>query len=94
MDRVERVNAPLSRSEEEAMARSLRRSQPLGTPGWPETTIRRLGLESTKRPQGRPPTQKTVPDAFVTSWDFVKKFSKQEGGWLTGRWGTGIKCHS
>jgi putative transposase len=53
-DWVERVNTPLSPSEEEAMARSLRRCQPLGTPDWTETTIRRLGLESTARPQGRP----------------------------------------
>ncbi len=51
---VKRVNAPLSPSEEEAMARCLRRCQPLGDPEWTETAARRLGLESTLRPRGRP----------------------------------------
>jgi putative transposase len=53
-DWLKRVNAPMSPAEEEAMARCLRRSQPLGTLGWTEATVRRLGLESTTRPLGRP----------------------------------------
>jgi putative transposase len=53
-DWVERVNAPLSPAEEEAMARSLRRGQPLGDTAWAEVTARRLGLGSTFRPRGRP----------------------------------------
>lgn len=51
---VARVNAPLSPAEEEAMARSLRRCQPLGAADWAESTAQRLGLESTLRPLGRP----------------------------------------
>lgn len=53
-DWVARVNAPLGPAEEEAMARSLRRCQPFGAPDWTEATARRLGLESTLRPRGRP----------------------------------------
>ena len=53
-DWVERVNAPLIPAEDEAMARCLRRGQPMGAPDWQEQTSRRLGLESTFRPRGRP----------------------------------------
>jgi putative transposase len=53
-DWVERVNAALGPAEDEAMARCLRRCQPFGAPDWGEQTARRLGLESTFRPRGRP----------------------------------------
>ena len=53
-DWVERVNTPLSPSEEEATRRSIRRGQPLGAPDWQELTAARLGLRSTLRPLGRP----------------------------------------
>lgn len=57
-DWVERVNLALSAGEEEALIRSLRRSQPFGTSEWTEATARRLGLEATMRPRGRPRKKK------------------------------------
>ena len=53
-DWIERVNTPLSPSEEEATRRSIRRGQPLGAPDWQALTAARLGLHSTLRPLGRP----------------------------------------
>jgi putative transposase len=53
-DWIDRVNTPLSRLEEEAMLRCIRRSQPFGAPQWQSETASRLGLESTFRPRGRP----------------------------------------
>jgi putative transposase len=53
-DWVERVNAPLSPAEEEALRRAIRRGQPFGAPDWQATTAARLGLDSTLRPRGRP----------------------------------------
>ncbi len=50
-----RVNTPLSGAEEEAVRRCIRRGQPYGTKTWQARTAARLGLESTFRPQGRPP---------------------------------------
>ena len=51
---VDRVNAPLSELELEAIRRCTRRGSPLGDPSWVESTAKRLGLESTLRPRGRP----------------------------------------
>ena len=51
---IDRVNQPLNKKEMEAVERSEKRSCPLGTPAWIETTAKRLHLESTTRPQGRP----------------------------------------
>jgi putative transposase len=53
-DWVERVNAVLSPPEEEALQRSLRRGCPFGPPVWRDEMVKRLGLESTERPIGRP----------------------------------------
>jgi putative transposase len=53
-DWVERVNAPLSPPEEEALRRAIRRGQPFGDAAWQSSTASRLGLTSTLRPQGRP----------------------------------------
>ncbi len=36
------------------MRRSVQRGSPYGDDSWSETAVRRLGLESTLRPQGRP----------------------------------------
>ncbi|WP_406694353.1 transposase [Singulisphaera sp. Ch08] len=55
---IERVNAPLSVAEEEAMQRAITRGQPFGTPDWQMTTATRLGLGSTLQPIGRPKKQK------------------------------------
>ena len=49
-----RVNLPLSPVEEEALGRSIRRNQPFGDLTWQSATAKRLGLESTFRPRGRP----------------------------------------
>jgi putative transposase len=51
---IERVNAPFSRDEEDAVRLSIRRSQPFGDPDWQSRIAKRLGLESTLRPVGRP----------------------------------------
>jgi putative transposase len=51
---VGRVNGPMSAAEEEAMQRSIRRSQPFGGSDWQARTAERLGLTSTLRPLGRP----------------------------------------
>ncbi len=53
-DWVDRVNAPLSRPEESAVRRSIRRGQPFGAPDWQALTATHLGLGSTFRPLGRP----------------------------------------
>ena len=53
-DWTERVNAPLSPAEEEALRRVIRRGQPFGAPEWQASTAARLGLESTLQPVGRP----------------------------------------
>jgi len=53
-DWLDRVNAPLSPAEEEALARSIRRGQPFGDREWQAATSARLGLASTFRPRGRP----------------------------------------
>ena len=51
---VHRVNTALTAVEEDALQRSLRRGQPFGSPEWQSKTAKRLGLESTLRPRGRP----------------------------------------
>lgn len=48
------VNAAASAAEEAALTRSLVRGTPFGAPEWTERTAKRLGLESTLRPRGRP----------------------------------------
>ncbi len=51
---VEHVNEPLSDTELAALRECVQRGRPFGEPRWSERTVRRLGLESTLRPQGRP----------------------------------------
>ena len=51
---VARVNEPLFEQELDVVRRCLRRGSPLGDARWAKTTARRLGLESTLRPRGRP----------------------------------------
>ena len=51
---VQRVNQPLQDSQIEAIRWSVRRGSPLGQANWVESIARRLGLESTLRPRGRP----------------------------------------
>ncbi|MGI9456253.1 MAG: transposase [Aeoliella sp.] len=51
---VERVNAPLSEIELEAVRRSAQRGRPLGSDAWVKSIAKRLHLEPTLRPRGRP----------------------------------------
>ncbi len=51
---VEHVNNPLTESELDAIQRSIRRGRPFGDSQWTPTIARRLGLETTLRPRGRP----------------------------------------
>jgi putative transposase len=51
---VEHVNAPQTEAELSAVRLSIERGSPYGETAWTERTIRRLGLESTVRPRGRP----------------------------------------
>lgn len=51
---LERVNEPLSEKELAAVRKCAQRGQPLGDENWVESIARRLNLESTMRPRGRP----------------------------------------
>ena len=51
---AERVNQPLTEAEIEAVRVSIQRGRPFGGASWQKRTARRLGLESTFRPRGRP----------------------------------------
>ena len=54
-DWVQRVNTPLSAGELNRLRCSVVRNRPFGTDAWTDRTARRLGLEHTLRPEGRPP---------------------------------------
>ena len=54
-DWVERANTPLSAGELKRLRSSVVRGSPFGTDSWADRTARRLGLEHTLRPEGRPP---------------------------------------
>ena len=51
---TEYVNAPQTEAELQAVRHSVQRGSPLGDELWSDKAVRRLGLESTLRPQGRP----------------------------------------
>lgn len=51
---IDWVRMALSEKEEERLRWCIKRGCPFGDPGWVETTARRLDLESTMRPRGRP----------------------------------------
>jgi putative transposase len=53
-DWVEQVNAPQTDAELEDLRRAVSRGSPFGGGAWQANTVRRLGLESTLRPRGRP----------------------------------------
>jgi putative transposase len=48
------VNTPQTEQELEALRRCVNLGQPFGSEGWVQRTARKLGLESTLRPRGRP----------------------------------------
>jgi putative transposase len=51
---VERVNEPLTQGELESLRKSANRGRPFGSDEWITKEVKRLGLESTIRPRGRP----------------------------------------
>jgi len=51
---VDHVHEPLTPAELAAVRRSVNRGCPFGSDAWSDRAVRRLGLESTLRPQGRP----------------------------------------
>ena len=51
---VELVNAPQTEAEVQALRQAVRRNSPFGSPEWQQKTAKRLGLQSTMRPRGRP----------------------------------------
>ena len=53
-DWLRRVNAAEARAELEALRLSAARGRPFGDAAWTERMLRRLGLENTVRPRGRP----------------------------------------
>lgn len=53
-DWLRRVNRAETDGELEALQRAVQRNQPFGNATWRERTAKRLGLESTFRPLGRP----------------------------------------
>jgi putative transposase len=51
---TELVNRPQTESEEQALRRAVNRGTPFGSEAWQQRMVRRLGLEYTLRPRGRP----------------------------------------
>jgi putative transposase len=51
---VDHVKSPLTEGELQALRRCVKRGTPFGDETWTDQAVRRLGLESTLRPQGRP----------------------------------------
>jgi len=54
---VEYVNAAETEAELKALRRSARNGTPFGETVWQQVTAKRLGLEATLRPPGRPPRE-------------------------------------
>ena len=51
------VEAPQTEAELAALRRSVARGRPFGHDAWVQRTAKRLGLEATLCPQGRPPKE-------------------------------------
>ncbi len=51
---TKRVNKAMTKNEQDALTRSVTRGAPFGTQSWTAATVKRIGLESTIRPRGRP----------------------------------------
>lgn len=51
------VNAPMTDAEVETLRHSVNRGTPFGTGAWMQRTARRLGLEASLNPRGRPRTR-------------------------------------
>jgi putative transposase len=52
------VNAPMTDAEVEALRHSVNRGTPFGSEFWVLRTARRLGLEASLHPRGRPRTRR------------------------------------
>ena len=57
-DWVERVNRAQTAGELQALRNAVQRSCPYGSPHWVEQTAKKLGLQWTLRPRGRPRVRK------------------------------------
>jgi putative transposase len=55
LDWLSYVNEPQTEAEVEALRECIRRRRPYGDAGWTQRTARRMGLEASLRPRGRPP---------------------------------------
>lgn len=51
---VQHANTPQSEAELTAVRQAVRRSSPFGEPDWQQAIAKRLGLQATLRPRGRP----------------------------------------
>jgi hypothetical protein len=71
-DWIALVNAPTGEVEDEAIRLSIARDRPYGSAGWTTATASRLGLTSSLRPRGRPPSRS---GAWLS---FPKPLKKQE----------------
>jgi putative transposase len=55
LDWLSYVNEPQTEAEVESLRECIRRRRPYGEAGWVQRTARRMGLEASLRPRGRPP---------------------------------------
>jgi putative transposase len=60
---TEEVNQPQTEGELAAVRQSIQKGQPFGEPAWVQRVARRLGLESTLRPRGRPKKNSQLADS-------------------------------
>lgn len=60
-DWLKRVSRPETKAELDALRLCVRRAQPFGSESWRKRTIKKLGLEWTVRPRGRPRKNETAP---------------------------------
>ena len=67
---LEGVNEPLSVGDLQRLRLSVERGQPYSEESWAKETARRLGLESTLRPRGRP---RKIGDNLIQQWDVVTR---------------------
>ena len=63
VDWEEYVNKPQSETELEALREAIRRGAPLGDQAWRQRIAKRLQIEPSLRPRGRPP-KKILPTPF------------------------------
>ena len=64
---VEYVNTPLTDAELARLRRSVERGTPFGGAEWMERTAKRLGLEASVRPRGRPRKAESRMSPFSSS---------------------------